>query len=90
MPVSLNDLENAIRTALPISHLEIIDASSGCGENYAVVVVSEVRAQSSNYDLIDIEGGFEYQAFEGKSTLARHRYSESSLLRPAFVRLTRP
>ena len=42
MPVNLADLEAAIRTAFPISHLEIEDQSSGCGENYAIVVVSEV------------------------------------------------
>ncbi|OBZ74327.1 putative bolA-like protein C8C9.11 [Grifola frondosa] len=51
MPISLADLETAIRTAIPVSHLEIIDQSSGCGENYAVLV-----------------------AFEGKNTLARHRF----------------
>lgn len=53
MPVNLADLEAAIKTAFPVSHLEIEDESSGCGENYAIVVVSE--------------------AFNGKSTLARHR-----------------
>lgn len=42
MPISLNDLENAIRTAIPVLYMEIIDQSSGCGENYAVLVVSEV------------------------------------------------
>ncbi|KAF8525582.1 bola-like protein [Hysterangium stoloniferum] len=41
MPVSLSDLEQALRDAIPISHLEIIDQSSGCGENYAVFIVSE-------------------------------------------------
>ncbi|KAI0920371.1 hypothetical protein AcW1_002132 [Taiwanofungus camphoratus] len=54
MPISRTDLENAIRSAIPITHLDIIDQSSGCGENYAVFVVSE--------------------AFEGKNTLARHRF----------------
>ncbi|CAG7851073.1 SubName: Full=Uncharacterized protein {ECO:0000313/EMBL:CCA72194.1} [Serendipita indica DSM 11827] len=55
MPVQQADLEAAIRAAIdPIDHLEIIDVSSGCGENYAVVVVSP--------------------AFEGKLTLARHRW----------------
>jgi len=53
MPVSLEELEGTLRNALPINHLEIHDQSSGCGENYAILVVSE--------------------AFEGKSTLARHR-----------------
>ncbi|KAI0799588.1 bola-like protein, partial [Irpex lacteus] len=37
------DLESAIRTAIPITHLEIIDQSNGCGENYAILVVSEVN-----------------------------------------------
>ncbi|KAG8828420.1 hypothetical protein FRC19_006518 [Serendipita sp. 401] len=40
MPVSQEDLEATIRNAWPIDHLEIIDVSSGCGESYAVVVVS--------------------------------------------------
>jgi len=44
MPISLETLEGAIRNAIPVSHLEIIDVSSGCGENYAVIVVSEVFA----------------------------------------------
>ena len=42
MPVSLVDLEAAIRNAIPVAHLEIEDQSSGCGENYAVLIVSEV------------------------------------------------
>ncbi|KAH9948518.1 bola protein [Amylocystis lapponica] len=54
MPIGMKELESAIRAAIPISHLEIIDMSSGCGENYAVFVVSE--------------------AFEGRNTLARHRF----------------
>ncbi|KAK0237009.1 bola-like protein [Armillaria nabsnona] len=54
MPVNTTDLENAIRNAIPVTHLDIEDQSSGCGENYAIVLVSE--------------------AFEGKSTLARHRW----------------
>ncbi|GJJ10659.1 hypothetical protein Clacol_004886 [Clathrus columnatus] len=41
MPISLKDLENALKNAIPISHLEIIDQSSGCGESYAVLIVSE-------------------------------------------------
>ncbi|GJE88900.1 BolA family transcriptional regulator [Phanerochaete sordida] len=52
--IATAELESAIRTAIPVQHLEIIDQSNGCGENYAVLVVSE--------------------AFEGKTTLARHRY----------------
>ncbi|KIJ25234.1 hypothetical protein M422DRAFT_216908 [Sphaerobolus stellatus SS14] len=41
MPVSLEALEQALRNALPISHLEIVDQSSGCGESYGVLIVSE-------------------------------------------------
>ncbi|KAF8584442.1 bola-like protein [Ramaria rubella] len=41
MPVSLQELEQALRDAIPISHLDIIDQSSGCGESYAVLIVSE-------------------------------------------------
>jgi len=54
MPINLLDLEAAIRNAVPVAHLEIEDQSSGCGENYAIILVSE--------------------AFEGKATLARHRF----------------
>ncbi|GLB44651.1 putative BolA IbaG family protein [Lyophyllum shimeji] len=53
MPLSIDDLERAIRNACPVTHLEITDQSSGCGESYAIVLVSE--------------------AFEGLSTLKRHR-----------------
>ncbi|KAI0063024.1 bola-like protein [Artomyces pyxidatus] len=53
MPVSAADLEAAIRAALPVAHVEVVDESSGCGDNYSVLIVSE--------------------AFEGKTTLARHR-----------------
>jgi stress-induced morphogen len=42
MPVSLQELEDTLRNALPVSHLDIQDQSSGCGENYAILVVSEV------------------------------------------------
>jgi hypothetical protein len=58
MPISQDALEAAIRNALPVAHLEVTDESSGCGENYAVLVVSD--------------------AFEGKTTLFRHRFSEHS------------
>ena len=40
--IATSELEAAIRSAIPILHLEIIDQSNGCGENYAVLVVSEV------------------------------------------------
>ena len=71
MPVSLVDLESAIRSALPVQHLDIEDQSSGCGENYAIILVSEVsRAPTRLCSLAD-----DHQAFEGKTTLARHRWS---------------
>jgi len=41
MPVKLDELEASLRSALNIQHLEIIDMSNGCGENYAVIIVSE-------------------------------------------------
>ncbi|KIM37930.1 hypothetical protein M413DRAFT_448191 [Hebeloma cylindrosporum] len=53
MPIDTIALEKAIKRAIPVTHLEIEDQSSGCGENYAIVLVSE--------------------AFQGKTTLARHR-----------------
>ncbi|KAG8829264.1 hypothetical protein FRC17_006857 [Serendipita sp. 399] len=40
MPISQEELETTIRDAWPVDHLEIIDVSSGCGESYAVVIVS--------------------------------------------------
>ncbi|KAF8918286.1 hypothetical protein CPB85DRAFT_1281259 [Mucidula mucida] len=55
MPINTEELEMAIRHALPVTHLYIEDESNGCGENYSIVLVSE--------------------SFEGKSTLARHRWS---------------
>ncbi|PCH42984.1 bola-like protein [Wolfiporia cocos MD-104 SS10] len=66
MPISSTELEGAIRSAIPITHLEIIDQSSGCGENYAVFVVSA--------------------AFEGKNTLARHRFI-NDLLKDQIARM---
>ena len=44
MPIDVNALEKAIKRAIPVTHLEIEDQSSGCGENYAIVLVSEVNA----------------------------------------------
>ncbi|THH11511.1 hypothetical protein EW146_g8022 [Bondarzewia mesenterica] len=52
-------LETKLRAGLPIARLEIVDESDGCGENYSVLIVSE--------------GVGDGQAFEGKTTLARHR-----------------
>lgn len=38
-----SELESAIRNAFDVAHLEIKDQSSGCGENYSIVLVSDVR-----------------------------------------------
>lgn len=43
MGVTPEEMEAVIRSAIPITHLQILDESSGCGENYSVVIVSEVR-----------------------------------------------
>ena len=43
MPIDTIALEKAIKRAIPVTHLEIEDQSSGCGGNYAIVLVSEVR-----------------------------------------------
>lgn len=43
MPISQTLLEEALKNAIPVSHLDITDQSSGCGESYAVLIVSEVR-----------------------------------------------
>ncbi|KIY45042.1 bola-like protein [Fistulina hepatica ATCC 64428] len=42
MAIDTIQLEAIIRSALPVAHLEIEDQSSGCGESYAIVLVSEV------------------------------------------------
>jgi hypothetical protein len=78
MPVNTTDLENVIRSALPVAHLEIEDQSNGCGENYAIILVSEVRyLQIVILEAVIIFCLFGYlQTFEGKSTLVRHRLSE--------------
>ena len=49
MPVNVQELEQTIRDAFHVSHLEIQDQSSGCGESYAVLLVSEVRTRSASY-----------------------------------------
>ncbi|KAF7309733.1 hypothetical protein MIND_00345100 [Mycena indigotica] len=41
MPIGVAALEAAIRKSLNCSHIEIEDTSSGCGENYAILLVSE-------------------------------------------------
>ena len=48
MAVDTNVLEAVIRGALPVTHLEIEDQSNGCGENYAIILVSEVRRHGNS------------------------------------------
>ena len=82
MPISAADLENAIRAAIPVTHLEIEDTSNGCGENYEVFVVSPVSFHDerlTSHSLFTCTIG---QAFEGKNTLARHRFSTHSFRTP--------
>jgi stress-induced morphogen len=43
MPVDIKVLKEAINRAFPVTHLEIHDESSGCGERYSIILVSEVR-----------------------------------------------
>jgi len=40
MAIGVDDLENAIRGAIPVTHMEIHDMSNGCGENYAILIAS--------------------------------------------------
>lgn len=42
MPSSAEAIETTLREAISVSHLEVRDDSSGCGEKFAVLIVSEV------------------------------------------------
>ncbi|KAH7882161.1 bola protein [Phlebopus sp. FC_14] len=42
MPIQIDELEQAIYSAFPVSHLHIEDQSSGCGDSYSVLLVSDV------------------------------------------------
>lgn len=87
MPVDIKALEETIRSAFPITHLEIEDRSSGCGENFSVLIVSSVShatgwpgfAKSYLNDLRRV------QIFEGKTTLAKHRLSGSLSHNPKLI-----
>jgi len=83
MPVNVKDIEDTLRNSMPVTHLEIEDQSSGCGQNYAIVLVSEVRGYISFVSLCKSESTRE-QAFEGKTTLARHRLGALISLRSKF------
>merc|ERR1711939_991976 len=43
MPVSLESLEEAIRTKLEggVEHVQVFDISGGCGQSYEVIIVSK-------------------------------------------------
>lgn len=45
MPIDPIALEKAIKRAIPVTHLEILE-SGGCGDSYAIVLVSEVGTDS--------------------------------------------
>jgi stress-induced morphogen len=46
MPIDTTAIEKAIKRAIPVTHLEIEDQSRGCGDSYAIVLVSEVSSHS--------------------------------------------
>ncbi|KAG6837777.1 hypothetical protein H0H93_001704 [Arthromyces matolae] len=50
MPLNLADLEAAIRKAFDVTFLEIKDQSSGCGESYSVIIVSEKTFTPAQYE----------------------------------------
>ncbi|KAH9976608.1 bola protein [Lactifluus volemus] len=41
MPVTLNDLETAVRAAIQVTHMDVEDKSDGCGNSYFVLIVSK-------------------------------------------------
>ena len=48
MPIDTTALEKAIKRAIPVTYLEIQDQSNGCGDSYAIVIVSEVGTDSKS------------------------------------------
>jgi stress-induced morphogen len=50
MPIIADEIEQTLRSTIPITHLEIIDESSGCGESYSIFVVSEVCVYFENVE----------------------------------------
>jgi hypothetical protein len=42
MPTTSKELEDAIRAAIQVIHVKVEDNSGGCGEKYAVLIVSKV------------------------------------------------
>ncbi|KAH9057599.1 bola-like protein [Lactarius vividus] len=41
MPVTPDELKAAICAAIQVTHVEVEDNSSGCGENFSVLIVSK-------------------------------------------------
>ncbi|KAN0142183.1 bola-like protein [Lactarius tabidus] len=41
MPVTREELEATIRAKIQVTHVEVEDKSSGCGENFSVLIVSK-------------------------------------------------
>jgi hypothetical protein len=44
--ISIQKLEKAIHSNFVVDHLEVKDISSGCGESYSVLLVSEVSYEA--------------------------------------------
>ncbi|KAH9021098.1 bola-like protein [Lactarius deliciosus] len=42
MPVTPDELKAAICAAIQVTHVEVEDNSSGCGENFSVLIISKV------------------------------------------------
>lgn len=54
MPISQKDLEEALKNVIPVSHLDVVDQSSGCGDSYAVLIVSEVRQRLEKHFVLQM------------------------------------
>jgi stress-induced morphogen len=53
MTVDVKEVEERIRNHFAVTHLEIEDVSNGCGENYAILLVSEVRC-STTFEAVSV------------------------------------
>ncbi|KAI0255449.1 hypothetical protein BJV78DRAFT_1175565 [Lactifluus subvellereus] len=40
MPIAPDDLKAAVCAAIQVTYMEVEDNSSGCGDNYSVLIVS--------------------------------------------------
>ncbi|KAI0321891.1 bola-like protein [Amylostereum chailletii] len=47
MPVLASDIERVLKSKLAVEHVEVLDESGGCGDKYAVLIVSEAFAGKS-------------------------------------------